>query len=273
MINLAKEIGLDSALVSRLSSLTQKEKAKTEALTAKCLAGSFGCLQRENHIIRLAVILCCAVKAREEYCEKGIPDSVFLDTMSDIKIWCENNGNKGLKNFGWLKNHVKLELFRLGRLQFQLYECRNKTLLYNKLPFDYGEKLIYVHIPQGEKLDTQSCIESFVSAEEFFKKHFPYHKYRYYFTESWLLYEGNKEFMSESSNILAFASLFDHCYSMKIDEQAIERIFGKRRIFKSNYPESTSLQKRAKLYIMDGNRMGVGIGVIDRNIFLTKASK
>lgn len=273
MTELAKEIGLDSSLIKKLSSLNVREKKKAEKCTEKCLSGNFTCLKKENYIIRLAVILCCAVKAREEYRKKGIPDGVFLDTMSDIKIWCENNGNKGLKNYGWLKNHVKLELFRLGRLQFQLYPCKNRTLLYNRLPFAYGEKLIYVHIPQGKKLDKEKCTEAFLMAEKFFEKHFPDYKFRWYFCESWLLYEGNKDFMSESSNILAFASLFDHRYSVKIEEQAIERIFGKRRIFKSNYPENTSLQKRAKQYITDGNRMGVGIGVIDRNIFLTKISK
>lgn len=265
MINLAKEIGLDLTVISRLSSLTPKENKKAEALAAKCLEGDFSCLKRENYLIRLAVVLICAVRLRERYAEKGISDEVFLDTMSDIKIWCENADNKGVKNYGWLKNHLKLELFRLGRLQFQLYECKNKTLNYKKLPFSYGEKLIYVHIPQGERLDTERCKASFRKAETFFKKYFPEYEYKWYFCESWLLFEGNKNFMAENSNILAFASLFDHRYSVKIDEQAIERIFGKRQLFKRNYPESTSLQRRAKKYMLSGNRMGVGIGVIERN--------
>ena len=265
MINLAKEIGLDLTVISRLSSLTPKENKKAEALAAKCLEGDFSCLKKEKPFIRLAVILVCAVRARKEYEKRGIPDSIFLDTMSDIKIWCSNADNKGIKNYGWLKNHLKLELFRLGRLQFQLYECKNKTLNYKKLPFSYGEKLIYVHIPQGERLDTERCKASFRKAETFFKKYFPEYEYKWYFCESWLLFEGNKNFMAENSNILAFASLFDHRYSVKIDEQAIERIFGKRQLFKRNYPESTSLQRRAKKYMLSGNRMGVGIGVIERN--------
>lgn len=265
MLNLAKEIGLDEKLLSRLGAMNEKNRIKVRRLTAKCLEGDFSCLKKENHLIRLAVILECAVRLRERYAEKGISDEVFLDTMSDIKIWCENADNKGVKNYGWLKNHLKLELFRLGRLQFQLYECKNPTLNYKKLPFSYGERVIYVHIPQGERLEREKCIESFSMAEEFFKKYFPDYKYNWYFCESWLLYEGNKEFMAENSNILAFARLFDHRYSVKIDEQAIERIFGKRQLFKRNYPESTSLQRRAKKYMLSGNRMGIGIGVIERN--------
>ncbi len=273
MINLAKEIGLDDSLVSRLSMMTVKEKSKTEDLVSKCFADNFSCLRKENHLVRLAVILCCAVEARSRYREKGIPDSIFLDTMSDIKIWCENAGNKGIKNYGWLKNHLRLELFRLGRLQFQLYECKNRTLNYKRLPFSYGERVIYVHIPQGERLDREKCLESFRTAEEFFKRYFPEYKYKWYFCESWLLYEGNKEFMTKDSNILAFASIFDHCYSVKVDVQTIERVFGKRRLIKKHYPEKTSLQRSLKKYMLSGGKAGVGIGVIDRNIFLTTQSK
>ena len=264
MINLAKEIGLDPTVISRLSSLTPKENKKAEALAAKCLEGDFSCLKRENYLIRLAVILVCAVRARKEYEKRGIPDSIFLDTMSDIKIWCENADNKGIKNYGWLKNHLRLELFRLGRLQFQLYECKNPTLNYKKLPFSYGERVIYVHIPQGERLGREKCLESFKMAEEFFQKHFPDYEYKRYFCESWLLYEGNKDFMAEDSNILAFASLFDHCYSMRVDVQTIERVFGKRRLFKRNYPESTALQRSLKKYMLSGGRAGIGIGVRDK---------
>ena len=268
MLNLAEKIGLDENLLSRLGTMSEKDKKKAEALAAKCLEGDFSCLKRENYLIRLAVILMCAVRIKERYEKMGIAERVYLDTMSDIKIWCENAGNKGIKNYGWLKNHLKLELFRLGRLQFQLYECKNKTLNYKKLPFSYGERVIYVHIPQGEKLDRERCIESFRMAEEFFRKHFPDYKYEWYFCESWLLFEGNKSFMAEDSNILAFAALFDHCYSMKVDVQTIERVFGKRRLLKRNYPESTALQRSLKKYMLSGGRAGVGISVLERKFFL-----
>ena len=273
MLNLAKEIGLDPTVVSRLEKLTPKEKEKSEALTAKCLEGSFDYLKKENYLIRLAVILMCAVRAKERYEKMDISEEIYLSTMSDIKIWCENADNEGIKNYGWLKNHLKLELFRLGRLQFQLYECKNKTLNYKKLPFAYGERVIYVHIPQGERLEREKCIESFRMAEEFFRKHFPDYNYNWYFCESWLLFEGNKNFMAKDSNILAFASLFTHCYSIKVDVQTIERVFGKRRLLKRSYPESTALQRSLKKYMLSGGRAGVGISVLERKFFLTSTDK
>lgn len=71
--------------------------------------------------------------------------------------------------------------------------------------------------------------------------------------------------MAEESNIIKFMSLFDICYSVKIDEQAIERIFGKRKLLKKNYAERTDLQRRAKRYMLSGKRLGIGIGVKKHN--------
>lgn len=265
MLELAEKIGLSSDLIEKLRDIVLNKENEITSTAEKCLNNGFQFLKGKSHLFCLAVVLYLAVKVKEKYNESGIDDKIYYDTMSDIKIWSEKNGNNGLKNYNWLKNHVKFELFRLGRLQFQLYECNNRTLLYKKLPFDYGEKLIYVHIPEGEKLEKEKCSESFRLAESFFAKAFPEYHYGYYFCESWLLYEGNREFMKKDCNIVSFMSEFKICYSVKIDQQAIERIYGKRCFFKCNYPENTSLQKSAKAYMKKGNRLGVGVGVIKRS--------
>ena len=70
--------------------------------------------------------------------------------------------------------------------------------------------------------------------------------------------------MKDDSNIVKFMSLFNHCYSVKIDVQAIERIYGKRELFKKRYSENTDLQRRAKAYMLSGNKLGFGIAVIPR---------
>ncbi len=262
MLELAEKIGLSSNLIAELKSFTERNSSDVERTAERCINQSFRCLKGKSKLMRLAVILFLAVKVKEKYAENGISDEIYYDTMSDIKIWCEKCGNKGLKNYGWLQNHVKFELFRLGRLQFQLYECKNKTLNYKKLPFSYGERLVYVHIPEGEKLCRDRCINSFIKADEFFSAFFPDYTYDYYFCESWLLFEGNREFMDVKSNIVNFMSLFTICYNVKIDLQTIERVFGKRRFFRKKYPEKTDLQRRTKAYILGGNQLGIGVGII-----------
>lgn len=261
MIELAKKIGLHESVIAELEILIRNKKNSIDTIADRCMTKGFHILRKESPMIVLAVILRLAFDVKAKYDQAGIDEKIYYDTMSDIKIWCEKIGNKGIKEYGWLKNHVKFELFRLGRLQFQLYECKNNALLYNKLPFRYGDNLIYVHIPEGEKLNINKCIESFAMAKEFFSKFFPEYKHEYYFCESWLLFEGNRDFMKEDSNIVKFMSLFEICYSVKIDGQAIERIYGKRKLRKKNYSENTDLQRRAKTYIMNGNKLGTGIAV------------
>lgn len=261
MIKLAEKINLAPQLIKLIKLLDEE---KIEYLADRCTAKGFHFLKKETDLMRLAVILNLAVKVKDKYDCAGIDDSVYINTMSDIRIWCERNNNNGLKNYGWLKNHVSFELFRIGRLQYQLFECNNKTLLYNKLPFSYGEKLVYIHIPEGEKLEKDKCIESIKLANTFFSKYFPEYNYKYYFCESWLLFEGNRDYMAPESNILNFLSLFNVHYNVKIDTQAIERIFGERHLFKRFYPENTDLQKRAKHYMKSGKSLGIGIGTIKR---------
>ena len=258
-------LNLNSQLNSKVIDLINNDEVNVLCLAEKCMNDNFDGLKRVDDLTILAVIVCCLESMHEKYKELNIDDKVFFDTISDIKIWCENNGNKGLKNVGWIKNHLRCELFRLGRLQFQIYKCENKTLNYDLLPFNYGENLIYIHIPQGERLVYADCINSIKEAIAFFDEHFSNYNFKYFFCESWLLYCDNWLFMESSSNILQFSTLFDVVYSVDDDRQAIERIFGKRRIIKSAYPQQTSLQKNVVNFMKNGGRLGVGIGIINKN--------
>ncbi|MDE6471136.1 MAG: acyltransferase domain-containing protein [Eubacterium sp.] len=264
MLDILNSIQFDELLKQRVIALANKHKGKILTLADKCNDGKFECLRYKNDLVRLAVMLECTEKMRNTYKTLGIDDRIFLDTVDDIRIWCENNGNKGLKNYNWIKNHISCELFKIGRLQYQLCTCKSRMLKYDLLPFDYGEKVIYVHIPQGEKLIYADCVKSLKMAKVFFEKYFPDYNYRFFFCESWLLYDENFQFMQPSSNILQFSSLFDVAYSCDMDAQAIERIFGKRCFDKKKYPENTALQRNAKAYILNGGKLGVGIGVIDK---------
>lgn len=262
LFELPEMLKLESRLAENVRGLLKDRLCSIERL-----ASDFQSLYAQDDLTRLAAVLYMAVQAHEEYDRRGISEKIYLDTMSDIRIWCENNENRGLRNIGWLRNPVFLQIFRLGRLQFQLFTCEDEALDYGRLPFSKGEQVIYVHVPQGEPLDTQACRSSFYEAEAFFREYFPAFCYDWYFCESWLLYEGNKEFMREGCNILRFAKLFSAAYSEEDDRQAIERIFGAKSADISLYSEETSLQRRAKAYLLSGKRLGTGIGVIKKDIW------
>lgn len=261
MQELMKRINLSQNLQDKVLQLNIDKLA---LLAQKCQK-SFSVLKAYDDVTRLGVCLYYAENVtKKAYVEKGISLDVFYDTMGDIAIWCHNNSNKGLKNYNWIKNHLSFELFKLGRLQFQLYVCNDKSLKYDYLPFDYGQNFLYVHIPQGEKLEYTACVDSIQLAKSFFSTYFSSFEYDLFFCESWLLYNENYAFMETSSNILQFQSLFDIVYSAPKDRQAIERIFGKRQINKNKYQENTALQRSAKAYMKAGNKLGIGIGIIEK---------
>lgn len=263
-------LGLDAKLKNRVINIPDSKHNKINSLAEKFATGNNKCLVNQNDLTRLAVVTESLKYTKEKYDELGIDFKIFADTVKDIGIWCSNNGNRGLKNYNWIRNHVRAELFKIGRLQFQIYKCDNVTLNYGKLPFKLGDNLVYIHIPQGEKLIYEDCIKSVKSAIYFFDEYFPDYNFRYFFCESWLIYQGNIRFMNPDSNIIKFSNLFEIAYSLDIDCQAIERIFGKRKIIKSRYDENTSLRKSAKNYILNGGKLGIGVGYIDKELFYDK---
>ncbi len=263
-------LGLDPCLKSRVLNIPSAKYNKINSLAEKFAKGNNKCLVNHNDLTRLAVVTESLKYTKEKYDMLGIDNKIFADTVKDIGIWCGNNQNKGLKNYNWIRNHIRAELFKIGRLQFQILKCDNITLNYGKLPFGLGDNLVYIHIPQGEKLVREDCISSINSATDFFEKYFPYYKFKYFFCESWLLYQGNAEFMNPNSNIIKFSDLFETAYSLDIDNQAIERIFGKREFIKSRYDKKTSLQKSAKNHILNGGKLGIGVGYIDKDLFYDK---
>lgn len=265
MMNYMKEIGLAPSLEARLIELINKDEKRIKELAQRCKDKGFSVITGANDMTRLAVAIAYLEYTKAEYKRLEIPMEIFYDTIKDIAVWCENNQNKGLKNINWIKNHLNAQLFKIGRLQYQLFTINDSKLDYSYFPFNKGEKLIYVHIPQGEKLLFADCVNSLKHAKDFFEKSFPEYEYQFFFCESWLLFEDNWQFMEPSSNILQFQSLFDIVMSSNDDHQAIERVFGKRRLLKTSYPTNTALQKSLKEYMLKGNKAGIGIGLIDKD--------
>lgn len=264
MNRILDEIKLNKNLRSALEVYYAHNEEKINRLADKCKQNGFAFMQKKDDMTRLAVSLVYAERhTLPMYNDLGIDEKIFFDTMADIAVWCENNNNKGLKNIGWIKNHLCCELFKVGRLQYQIDKARNVTFDYDCLPFDFGDNIVNIHIPQGEPLSFSACVESVENGKEFLKKYFPDFTYEYMVCESWLMYDNNYLFMESGCNILQFQSMFDIVYSSQDDRQAIERIFGKRRIIKSSYPENTTLQRNAKKYILSGKKLGIGIGVIE----------
>ena len=158
----------------------------------------------------LAVYLRLALDLYQVYQQKAIPEHVYFDTMSDFVLWSRQcyreTGIWGIKEKYWLAEHLKMKLFKLGRLQFQPVEYQSDAFSYpvytggQPLP---EKTIVYnVHIPAGESLRTSLCEASYQSAQRFFGGTI------IFFCESWLLSPRLKEILKPQSNILRFAARY-----------------------------------------------------------------
>lgn len=177
-----------------------------------------------------------------EYQRRGIPDSIFLATFSDIRRWQEkyfqDSGRIGLgeRRLHWLKNHITLKLFALGSLQYQ----------YREEPDELN-----IHIPKGADLSAESVDESLRQAFGFFRK-----DEITFFCSSWLLSPQLRTLLDENSRIAAFARRFEIISTDYSSRQAEERLFGVVCDDPSSYCNlATSLQNRARTFLIDGGRL------------------
>lgn len=187
------------------------------------------------------------------YEEKGIEPEVFWDTFADIRHWCLNCqndfGKYGIHEYQWFWRHFGLNLFKLGRLQYESAEAAHFAP-------EGDDKGINIHIPQGEPLKWGACERSLNMAQEWFGKG------RKYECHSWLLDPSLKELLEEDSNIIIFQNHFNIVHVDYEGHDAEYRIFGKVLQDVSQYPEETSLQKRARRFLQNGGRLGDGYGIL-----------
>lgn len=79
--------------------------------------------QGEPATLLYAFIILSGVPAlRQQHHDRGISESITVDTLSDIELWIKEYrtryGMLGFDAVGWLFNHLSGRLYKLGRLQF-----------------------------------------------------------------------------------------------------------------------------------------------------------
>ncbi len=213
----------------------------------------------EKGIFPLCVLAYIAPFALETNNKKGISKEITVKTLKDVNVWLDNYflryNEYGLGEFSWLIYHYTGDLFQLGRLQFRL----EKSL--DGIP--EGEYAIETHIPQGDALTEEKCLEAFDEARVFFEKYFPGNDAKYFMCDSWLLNPNLAKILKEESNIVKFMRLWTPVpFVSDNGSQAIERVFGfgfkKENLI--NAPENTSLQKALKKFMLEGGNMDLTLG-------------
>lgn len=210
----------------------------------------------------LVLYLRFAVDLYEKFKEKGISDQIYYDTFLDFTIWylecVKKHGSCGLEEKRWLSLSLKMEIYRLGRLQFQPGVLEEDEVC-GELRWEKGSRVLHVHIPEGGAIDEASCDESFCQAIQFFGE-----EYEIFDCYSWILDPEILSLLSEKSNLYKFQKRFRICKVTYEFPQAEERVFGEVLEDKERYPENTSLQRILKKCVLQGQKFGLGYGIMPK---------
>ncbi len=212
----------------------------------------------------LLVFICLSRRLRERYAERGIDPQIYHDSMLDLKwkLW-ECKAVKGICGSfvsPWFVGFFELNIFALGRLQFEIV-----TLWFdyegNGIKFEKDKsRVINVHIPRTcTPIDKASCDDSYARARSFFRERYgedyPFVCY------SWMLYPANREILSPDSNTYRFMDEYVIIQSHENNGEDLWRLFDTDEKDPDKLPTDTSMRRRYAMYLKNGGKVGCGLGI------------
>lgn len=199
----------------------------------------------------LTCILNCTLYTYELYETKGISKHIFIDTVKFIPRFLERykqiHGFYGFVWAWWFPRQLSLHEFRIGDLEYEL-----------KYEGDIPQ--IYIHIPSDANISKDHLCASYFELKEFLNKYFTQYINADLYCDSWLLSPALKLLLPSSSNILYFQNSFE---IIRVDEQSnafLEWIYLRNDLPYDDLPESTSLQRALKTYLLQGGKIGWTFG-------------
>lgn len=185
-----------------------------------------------------------------EYEKRGISSEIFLVTMK-FCTRCINEYKRAFHVYGfdrgwWFPRQISLQEYRIAALEYEF--------------IDGEEREIAVHIPSDADLRTESVLHSLEEFSHFRQTYYPGWENVKMTCESWMMMPELKVLLGESSNIVAFQSMFE---IDEVDHEAdwyMEWIFPGCTVIDDTLPENTSLQRKMKAFLLEGNKFGAAKG-------------
>ncbi len=196
--------------------------------------------------------------SRKRFQQLGIPQIVWLDTMSDMAIWLRHEKrNHGIIGLGKIARSWTALLYRGEVLRFGRLECNRKSVFkYAPLAGANGDVLvapgdnvINLHIPEDGPLNIKHCSASVRKMAEFFAERYPGYDWKGMTCNSWLCDTQLRDLLPENSNIIKFQALGIH-YPVEEKADTVFRIFGTQDPFALQ--NTSSLQKKAAEFLKQG---------------------
>ena len=212
----------------------------------------------------LSILYMCE-NLKEAYEQKGIPESILYDTLQDVVHWTITWSNLKkelyLGELMWLRLHLGMRLFKIGRLQF----CMGNSHHTVAGKIEKSDPIMEVHIPATGPLNMEDCKQSIEMAKTFFAKYYPEYGYKYFTCHSWLLDPTLSEVLDPGSNILKFQQLYEITQIQPSD--AILKYVFEWDTIRSNmhqYECKSRLAESARRYIDAGGSFCEAFGIFPR---------
>ena len=214
---------------------------------------------------QLLMYICLSRQLREFYREAWIAESVWLDSMMDLKyklLECKAVYGIWGTFTNWFDKFFTLNRFAMGRLQYEM-STLNRDYSKHGVTLNPQSKVLGVHIPRTlTRLDRQSVEASFAQADRFFRDWFAGEP-TVFACGSWLLFPRHRQMLPPESNIVGFMDRFDiidHGFSKDYSE--VWRLFDCLYTPELDKMPQDSTLRRAYVDLMRrGEKTGWGFGV------------
>ncbi len=189
----------------------------------------------------------CAMNTYRQYRQKGIPESIFWDTMKFIPRMLEWQktyyGEYSFPWGWWLPRQLSLYEFRLGEFELERVKTEQGPVL-------------SLHIPSGAKLEPELLRDSIRRMNRLCLAEFQDYYQAPVLCDSWMLSPALKELLPQDSRILKFANCFE-VESVDWESTAVlDWVFPGPKVPYEQLAETTSLQRAMKQYLLQGNQVG-----------------
>lgn len=200
----------------------------------------------------------------EFYTSHGISLDIMTHTLQDTALWLRNykktNGCLGLASKAWIAVGFSGKLFRLGRMQFEMTTIKEDV---NLPSLKKGDPALEGHVPQGEPLDHDACLESYRAAFPFFEKYFNFSAKAVHLS-TWMLDPVLNEIFPPTSNVLKWQADATILPETKTAPDLLRFIFGHPTIDLKTAPRDTTMRKRIIEHMESGGEFHNYCGIIMR---------
>ena len=276
------EADAKEALLSALDKLMSNNAAKEKmnAILAEYVDDNFdysGCFSKAKAVLKEAevgeypgtfiFVAHLSSTMRQLYAERGIPDSIWFDTMRDLKYKAKEcllvKKQWGTFVGFWYAGFFRLKIYALGRLQFDQRKFETNFTV-DGIDITTETPVLYIHIPRSEEpLTPESAHKAYEMAKEFFKEKYFGGGPCIFCCSSWLLYPEHKNMLKPEANICRFMDDFTTVISRETTDFAYTW-----RLFDTEYtgdpdalPADTTLRRAYIERMKKGLPLGSALGV------------